>query len=495
MTFGYTDRLPPQSLDAEQSVLGSCLLSTKAVATVLGRVHESDFYREDHRRVFEAVRGLFDSKSPVDHNTLADELARRNTLEQIGGKAYIYELSESVPTAAHAAYYCDIVAEKAALRRLIDQGGDLIARAYEQEQDADTITRETVAALLHSKKISKHEPRALSSYISDELERVADQKSVPHMRFGIKELDKFCGGLEGGDVGFISGVPGAGKTALVHQVALAAARDWGPVLVFSLEVSGKVIARRSLARESKMSYREVRDAGMWVNGIFVPFQGEDLEAISRAASRLDERSQCIWVDSHSYNLDAIVATAHEWYARHHIRAVVIDYLQLVEYRQATKRNLEVEAITRAVKNRIAVDLDLPTLAVSSLTKEGMNRQGGSGTGDLAESGSLGYSASLIAILERDNNAPWNDDKRPIKFKVVKCRNDRMGEVDLTFHPARFVLTARDADPDEEQEAIAAPEPVDAVDPFADGPIRGTAELPLSMASDYVGATSHYAERY
>lgn len=480
------DRLPPQSLDAEQATLGCMMISRKAIPVVLGRVGAEDYYLDAHRRIQEAMRSLWTAKKPIDVLTVPEELARRGFLDHVGGVAYINTLAESVPTAANAEFYCDLVSETATLRRLLEFRESLGERIYSRIEDSETIRRAAIRELLSIAKPETHKPSRVSELVGVEVNRVCEGVSIPVMTFGIPAMDDFAGGLECGQVGFISGDPGSGKTALAHQIAKHASQTWGPVLIFSLEIAKEMVARRMLAGASGFTYREIRDARIWCNHRPIDFSDDDREELGRMGGQLAADTENLWVDSSIYTLDGMVARAHEWAALEGIRAIILDYVQLVEFHQAESRTAEVRAVARAVKNRLAADLNVTVLGISSLTKEGMKRPGGAGQGDMDGAAALAYDSSMSMLLTRDPNAAPDDDIRAIFARFAKNRNGRMGDLALTFHAPRYLITGRDQTSNEPT-PIPAPSDDDAPLP------RGTRELPLDMAADY--APNHYSERY
>lgn len=442
-----SDRLPPQSLEAEQAVLGSCLISKKVVPTILATLQPEDFYLDAHRRVMEAIHYLFSKEIPSDVTTVPEELRRRGVLDQIGGTAYINTLSESVATSAHAQFYADTVLETAELRRMIDDAASLTEQCYARELTADEIREAFVLRMLQRKRQKRIGPQKMSLTGLEEFERIDNDEAVPVMLFGIQAIDDFCGGLERTDVGVISGLPGSGKTALLDQIVCWAAENWGKGLIFSREINKKARFRRNLARVSGIPYRHLRDAGRWVNGEKIPFTPEEKSKILGYVRELEDAGDKIDVDDSTYTVDGMVATAHELQAREGLEWVAVDYMQLIEVRgtKGEKRNTEVEAVTLACKNRIATDLNIPCLCISSLTKEGQGRNTPI-LKDLAESVAISYLASLIMMLVADtaDDAPVaTESMTPIIAQVAKSRNDQQGPIPLMFHKKRFLITGRD----------------------------------------------------
>lgn len=490
------DRLPPQSLDAEQAVLGAAMISISAVAVLLSDNRAVDFYLDAHRRIYEAIEHLRGNNQPVDVLTVPEVLRSRGLLDQIGGVAYINTLAESVPTAAHQKFYAKAVSEKATRRRMIDYAGDFITACYDQELEVEEIQQSFVTRVMSERISGGGQPKRVADLVRAEKLRIRERRRVPVMWSGIKAIDDFSGGIECAQIGYVSGEPGFGKTALIHQWAKNASASFGPGGIFSLEIKGEMMSRRLLASESGFTYRELRDFEFWSGDRYVEFLPDEYDFIDAAADRLAESTERLYVDDFTYSLDGMVGRAYELVSQYGVKFFVIDYVQLVEVRRAEGRTDAIRAVAQALKNRIAGDLNVPVVAISSLTKEGMKRQGGAGQADMDGAAALASDSSLSLLLTKDLSAAWDDKTRPVIGRFAKTRNGATGDLPLTFHAPRYLITARGESAESQlgrQEQSNAPS--DADDPFTDAPLRGTAELPLGMAADYVGAASHYAERY
>ena len=440
------NRLPPQSLDAEQAVLGAALISNEAVAVLLSRLDARDFYLDAHRRIYEVIEHLRGTHQPSDVLTVPEELRRRGLLDQIGGVAYINTLAESVPTAAHQAFYAKTVSDHSKLRRMIGYGGDFVAACFDQQLEIEEIQQDFVAKVMSERTAGSGQPRRVADLARAEKLRIRERRKEPVMWFGIKAIDDFAGGLERGQIGYISGEPGSGKTALAQQAAKHACTAYGPGAVFSLEIKGEMFTRRLLASESGFSYRELRDGTFWIGTHYVDFEPDDYAFLDAAADRLAAATETLWIDDTTYSLDGLVGRAYELAAQHGVKFFVVDYVQLVEVRRAEGRTDAIRAVAQAVKNRIAGDLNVPVIAISSLTKEGMKRQGGAGQADMDGAAALASDASISLLLTKDMNAAWNDETRPIIGRFAKSRNGSTGDLPLTFHAARYLITARGAEP-------------------------------------------------
>ena len=477
------DRLPPQSLDSEQAVLGAAMISRDAVATLLSQVRAIDFYLDAHRRIYEAIEGLRGKGSPVDVLTVPEMLRAWGVLDQIGGTAYINTLAESVPTAAHQQWYTEKVAEMGVRRRMADYGSDFVAACYDLDRPLDELRQEFVSQVLGDRVASGGQAKRVADLVRAEKLRIREKRRVPVMWFGIKAIDDFAGGLECGQIGYISGEPGSGKTALAHQIAKNASATFGPGGIFSMEIKGDMLGRRLLASESGFTYRELRDFEFWAGDRYVEFEPSEYEYIEEASERLAAATEGLFAFDDVYTLDGMVGRAYELVSQHKVKFFVIDYVQLVEVRRADSRTDAIRAVAQAIKNRIATDMNVPVIAISSLTKEGMKRQGGAGQADMDGAAALASDASLSLLLVKDLNAAWDDTTRPIIGRFSKTRNGATGDLPLTFHAPRYLVTARGEMPDD-----AATKPTAAEDPAPsddDAPLaRGTAQAPLDWNDIY-----------
>ncbi len=431
--------------DAEAAALGCAIVSTSVVPRLLNDFREEDFYVPAHRRIYRAIRILFDQKLDVDVLSVGDIIRKFGREDEIGGLGYLHSVANGDQNRDFFDTYAKTVRDMAGLRQIIHKCRETEDRAHVLGTDPEELRQEMVSSLLGLKRGNRQGPIRLDEAVGAEVERVCEGRAIPVMDFGIPSLDRFCGGLEPKDLGIIGGLPGCGKTAFLHQFAMHAAKKWGKGLIFSLEISTEAVARRNLARQSGFSYRELRDAQRWIDGNRWSFNEEDRDILRAAQEMAAESMQNLWIDSGSYELDGIVTTAHELHAREELKFVAIDYAQLVEIRNASKRNVEVEAVTRAAKNRLAVDLNIPVVMISSLSKEGQKRST-LNLADLAESAALEYTASLIMFLTEDKTFESNGQGEGIfgvTADVQKCRNDRKGKVSLLFHASRFLLTGRD----------------------------------------------------
>lgn len=455
-------RVPPQSVESEQALIGAALISRKAVPELLARDRE-EFYHEGHRRIYDAIRELARRQQPVDVLSVPEELKRRGQLDAVGGLAYINTLADSVPTAAHANYYARTVQEKAAYRGLIEEGNDLIERCYAQEISPEELVQQLVRNVLaRTQAQSQGAVRDLRDVVPDEVQRIYRKERPPVLYTGIAPLDRMAGGLLRKEVALICSRPGGGKSVAGLQFGTYAATHWGPTLIISLEMDADSIARRALASGTGFTYREIRDAGRYdeATGAASEFSEFDYERISRTAEAWAALPHPLLVDEHSHRLERLIQRVHQLRLDPGIECVIVDYGQLVRA-DGKSRVEQVGAVAQAVKQEIAVPLDVPVYVMVQANRGVEGRTGGrkkdgqapDWTAQLLQKSDLGWSsdweafAQQIHFINRDPRIPepTGDQKEPIMpvlWGVDKNRNDGVGRVPLVLDRPRFQFEER-----------------------------------------------------
>lgn len=453
--------LPPQCLEAEKAILGAALISRTAALTMAEALTPESFYHTAHRKAAQAIIDLARAGEPVDVLSVPEELRRRGQLDACGGLVYLGELADSVPTAAHAKHYAGIVADRATLRWVIDTCEAVKAGCYEGEP-AEAVIEGLTLRLLERTRPATGEPVRLSDVLQAEMARIIARKAVPVCYSGITELDQVAGGLGRGEVGIICGRPASGKTALALQQALHAAETWGPGAIVSLEMREDSLARRILAGDTQFTFREIRDAGRWdpMYRLVSPFTPHELDEICAAGERLEAAADRLWIDSQAYELPRIVARLHRLKLQHGIEFAVVDYGQLIKGGLPGRAGKveEVTHVARALKNEVAVLLDIPVFVLVQANREVEKRQKDGERQARLKLSDLGWSAEWEAVA----NAVWflnlerkEGDPVPVALEVAKNRNGEAGrEIDLWFHKARFRFLGRDG---HHSEADAPPE--------------------------------------
>src|SRR5436853_1839809 len=425
-------RVPPQSLEAEEAVLGGILLDNAALDRVTELVQADDFYREAHRKVFRAMLDLSARNEPADLITLAEVLKARSELADVGGSAYLAELAERVPTAAHVAQYARIVRDKSILRGLIGAATEIAMHGYEGGGD--------VAELLdHAEQlifgISDRNVKPAFVRISDLLveslktiERLYEQKqAVTGVPSGFHDLDNLTAGFQPSDLVIVAGRPSMGKTALCLNIAEHAAlrADVG-VAVFSLEMSKEQLALRMLCSESRVDLKRVRTGHL---------SDREFPKLAMAAGRLADAP--IYIDdTPALSILELRAKARRLKRdpATKLGLIIVDYLQLMRSTEGKdSREQEISEISRSLK-ALAKELNVPVIALSQLNRQVESRNPPKPRlADLRESGAIEQDADVIAFIYREEVYVEDSDKKGVaEIIVAKQRNGPVDSVELTF---------------------------------------------------------------
>lgn len=430
-----TDKLPPQNIEAEQSILGAIMIENDALPKVIEVISREDFYKESHRKIYDAMIELFDKSEPIDLITIAEELKKRNEIDAVGGEAYLSALASQVPTAANIRYHSKIIREKALLRALIQSASEIAGKVYEENLDADELVdqAERIIFTISDKRI-KTSFVSLKDLIKgsfETIEHLYDKKSaITGTASGFTQLDELTSGFQKGDLIVIGGRPSMGKTALGLNIAQHVGMELKePVAIFSLEMSKEQLAIRMLCSEARIDSNKVRKG--FING------KEDWSKLTNAAGKLTE-SPIFIDDSSSTTVLEMRAKARRLKLEHKgLSLVIVDYLQLMRGRGGFERSREQEIseISRSLK-ALAKELDVPVIALSQLNRGVEQRQVKKPTlADLRESGAIEQDADVIIFLYRDE---FYNRETPEKGKaeiiVAKQRNGPTDTINLSFFP-------------------------------------------------------------
>jgi replicative DNA helicase len=436
------DRVLPHSLEAEVSVLGSCLISAAAVGTALELLKADDFYRNAHRVVFEAIRALALATEPVDPVTVTEWLQRHDRLEEVGGAAALYDLTDQVPTAANAGYYARLVRDRSLLRRLIDAGTRVTQLGFEPTDDAlATVDRAETLVYELARTGSAKELEPLNDLLNESIERIEklakERSEVTGLATGFDDLDRLTAGLQPQNLVIIAARPAMGKSGLALGIAeYVAIETRKTVLFFSLEMSKQEIVNRLISSQARIDSNLLRtgrlDDGHWRT------LGEALGRMSEAPLFID--------DTPSISMLEIRAKARRLKQRSALDLVIVDYLQLMQSdRRSESRVQEVAEISRGLK-MLAKDLQIPVIALSQLSRQPESRTDKRPMlSDLRESGSIEQDADIVAFIYRDEVYDQDSpDKGIAELIVAKHRNGGTGKVNLAFlgHFAKFANLAR-----------------------------------------------------
>jgi replicative DNA helicase len=426
-------KLPPQNVEAEQSILGGILIENYAINRVMEVLEPDDFYRESHRKIYKALIDLSERNEPADSITLTNELRNNDHLDSVGGASYIVSLIDSVPTAANIEYYVKIVKEKSILRRLIQTSTEIITQSYEDRGDVEGFLDEAERAIFDiSEKRVRPSFYPIKDVVKDSfkiLERLYEKKElVTGVPSGFKELDRMTAGFQPSDLIIVAGRPSMGKTSFCLNVAqYAAIQKKIPIAIFSLEMSKEQLGIRMLCSEAHVEGTKLRSG----------FLAEsDWPRLTIAAGNLSDAS--IYID------DTAALTILELRAKARrlkteqggLGMVIIDYLQLMKGRtRVESRQQEISEISRSLK-ALAKELNIPVIAVSQLSRKTEERTGNRPQlSDLRESGAIEQDADLILFIYRDeiyNRAEDNPNKGKAEIIIGKQRNGPTGKVDLAF---------------------------------------------------------------
>jgi len=433
------DKLPPQNIEAEQSILGAILLDDEALPKALEIVTPEDFYKKAHKKIFQAMVELFDRGEAIDLITLTDYLKQKGELEEAGGAGYISSLVSMVPTSANIRYHAKIIKEKSLLRGLIRECTEIVSMVYEE-----TIPADEMVDVAEKKIFSLSEYRINESFSSlkdvvkdsfEMIEKLYERKeAITGIPSGFKDLDEMTSGFQPGDLIIIGGRPSMGKTAFALNIAQYVGVETGaPVAIFSLEMSKRQLAIRLLAAEAMVDSKKLQRG-------FI--KKEDWHKLTSAAGRLAEAP--IYIDD-TPNISVIEmrAKSRRLKAEHGLSLIIIDYLQLIRGRgNVERREQEISEISRSLK-ALAKELDLPVIALSQLNRAVEQRHDKMPTlADLRESGAIEQDADVILFLYRDEvynkNKPENKGKAIVR--IAKQRNGPTGDIKLTFldYCTRFV---------------------------------------------------------
>ena len=429
-------KLPPQNLDAEKSLLGAILIDEEVLADATEHVHPADFYDKNHGLIFAGMMRLFEKHKPVDLLTLTDELKRKDELDLIGGSAYLTELTNYVPTAAHAEAYAEMVAQKAVRRRLIKASADITELGYDESTTTQELLEKAEAELFSvSDQSLKQDLISLENILTDSFDRIEElhrnKDTLRGIRTGYRDLDNMTAGLQRSDLIILAARPAMGKTTLVTNLA------YNVATIFSLEMSKEQLVDRMLADASGVDSWNIRTGNLSDN---------DFAKLSEAMGEMAEAP--IYIDdTPGLSILEMRTKARRLAHEGEIGLIIVDYLQLM---QATNnhngnRVQEVSEISRGLK-LIARELNVPLIALSQLSRSVESRTPPiPQLADLRESGSIEQDADIVSFIYRPGYyEPDNPEVQNITDLIIaKHRNGPVGKVQLYFHPERLRFMSLD----------------------------------------------------
>ncbi len=424
------ERIPPQNIEAEQSVLGAMLLDKDAIITAIELLRFGDFYRDGHRKIFQAIVSLSDRGEPVDLVTLPEELRRRNELESVGGMGYLTVLANTVPTSANVGYYAQIVKEKAVLRSLISTATGIVTRCFEAKEEVDEILDEAERAIFEvSQRSSPQGFASMKEILKGAFDRIdklwGNKGGVTGVPTGFPDLDNITCGLQNADLIILAARPSMGKTTLALNIAQhIAVNEKLPVAVFSLEMSKEQLVQRVLCAQANIDAQRLRRGFL---------SDEDYPKLTKAAGPLAEAPLFI-DDTPAISVMEVRAKARRLKAEHGLSALFIDYLQLMRgSERAENRQQEISAISRSLK-ALAKELDVPVVALSQLSRAVEQREKKRPVlSDLLESGGIEANADIVAFIYRESYYNQNSENRnDTEIIIAKQRNGPIGNIHLFF---------------------------------------------------------------
>jgi len=438
------ERIPPQNLEAEQSLLGCLMIDQDSIVKIADRVQAEDFYKSAHTHIFEAVADLYNRREPIDILSVGNRLEEKGILSNVGGRAYLVELSNMVPTSSHVVHYAEIVQKKATLRRLISAAANISQIGFEEDEDVDVSLDEAERALFQvSEKYNKNTFVHIRNVLDNAFERIdelhRDRGKLRGVPSGYKALDELLAGFQKSDLVILAARPSCGKTSL----ALDIARHIGvtahiPIAFFSLEMSKEQLVDRMICAQANVDLWKLRTGRL-------SERNDDFPRIADALGKLSEAPIFI-DDSANLNIMQLRTKARRLKTEHGLGMIMVDYLQLMESRNSKNsdnRVQEVAEISRGLK-QIAKELDVPVLALAQLSRAvELTKPAIPKLSHLRDSGSIEQDADVVMFIYRksaDKNYREEDlapeEKNIAEIHVAKHRNGPTGMIRLFFEKER-----------------------------------------------------------
>jgi replicative DNA helicase len=440
-------KIPPQNIDAEKSLLGAVLIDEETLADITEHVTLKDFYDKRHSVIYDAMMRLYEKRKPVDLLTLTDELKRKKELENVGGSAYLTELTNYVPTSAHAETYAEIVAQKAVRRRLIKASAEISEMGFNEDSTTQELLEQAEAELFSvSDQSLKQDLVSIESILTESFDRMEElhrnKGQLRGVRTGYRDLDNMTAGLQRSDLIILAARPAMGKTTLVTNLAYNVATiAKQPVLFFSLEMSKEQLVDRMLADASGVDAWNIRTGNL---------SDDDFSKLSDAMGEMAEAP--IYIDD-TPGVSVLEMRTKARRAAHEqpLGLIIVDYLQLMQGsgRSDGNRVQEVSEISRGLK-LLARELNVPVIALSQLSRSVESRSPQiPQLADLRESGSIEQDADIVMFIYREAYYNPDTDRENITDLIIaKHRNGPTGKVELYFHPERLRFMSLDRKHDE-----------------------------------------------
>lgn len=436
------EKIQPQDLDSEQSVLGAMMMSKDAIALAIGKLKPRHFYRSQHSVIYESILNLYKKNEPVDLVTVSDELKKMDRLDEVGGRSYLAEIIDVVPSASNVMKYADIVFEKALLRRLIDAGSDMISQAFSDTQEPKEVIEAAQKTILDLSREGiedgfVHLKEPLNKVFDTIQNSYGDQDGVMGVPTGFSDLDTMTSGFQPGDLVILAARPSQGKTTLALNFAASAAIEKNiPVAIFSCEMPKEQLALRLLCSEARVDSARLRTSHL---------QEHEYASLMQAMGRLSEAP--IYIDdTPGISPLELRAKTRRLQTKADIKLILIDYLQLMRLgkNRIESRYHEVSEIVREVKG-FAKESQIPIIALSQISRDVEKRQDKLPMlSDLRESGEIEQTADLVMFIHRDDTYETGQPSLlNIKLIIAKQRNGPTGHVNLVFKKdiSKFMMAA------------------------------------------------------
>lgn len=429
------NKLPPQNIEAEQSVLGSLLIDKDAIIKIADIIYAEDFYRKAHEEIFQAIVDLYQKREPIDLLSLSSRLKEKKQLDEIGGLSYLTSLMNSVPTASHIVHYAKMVHQKRVLRDLIGASHEISQLAWEEDRDIDELLDEAEKKIFSISQTSLvQEFQHIKLHLNEAFERIdrlhkgdGAWRGIPT---GFADLDNILAGLQKADLVIVAARPSLGKTSLALDIARhAATNEKVSVGIFSLEMSKEQLVERLIASEAGVDLWRLRTGKLSDEGA-----DNDFTRISEALNRLSVAKLYI-DDAASPNVLQIRTMARRLQAEKGLDLLIIDYLQLMQGSgRIENRTQEVSEISRSLKG-LARELNIPVVALSQLSRSPESRTDQvPKLSDLRESGAIEQDADVVLFIYREDKVKKDTDKKNVaEIHVAKHRNGPTGKIELYFN--------------------------------------------------------------
>ncbi|HHE76779.1 MAG TPA: replicative DNA helicase [Candidatus Parcubacteria bacterium] len=448
-----SEKLPPQSVEAEKSLLGALMLDKNAIIKVVDFLQPRDFYKKTHQEIYQAILDLFERNEPIDLLSVSTRLKEKNSLEAIGGNGFLTELINMVPTAAHVSNYAKIVQRKRILRDLIEAGQEINVMGHNEEEDINILLDKAEQRIFRiTQKGLTQNFFPIKDGLGEAFERLEElskhQGGARGLPTGFKSLDNILSGLQKSDLIILAARPSMGKSSLALNIAAnIAVNQKIPVGIFSLEMSNDQIIDRLIATFSNVDLWKLRTGRLSGDG-----EENDFVRIQHALGILSEAP--IYIDdAASSNVLQMRAMARRLQSEHGLGLIIIDYLQLMESRaQNVSMVQQVTEISRSLKG-LARELNVPVLALSQLSRAVEQRVPQiPRLADLRESGSLEQDADVVLFIYREDRYREDTARKNIADIIIaKHRNGPVGKVELYFDDQRVTFRNLEKTYEEEQE--------------------------------------------